>query len=169
MKPLSRRRLAWAIPVLSLFTAACGDDTTTSADDTSTTTTTATSTVTVVGTPDPATAVTSPDGNFTWAGSFTATVSNTNTTPITIKSITADLQQASGGIVITPITGTDEAFRFDVKAPFNRVDLNSSMAIPFTFYYTLPNGGREALVSLSVAVTTDEGASGTITATVKLQ
>lgn len=98
-----------------------------------------------------------------------ATISNTNTSPITIRSITADLQQSSGGIVITPITGTDESFRYSVRAPGNRVDVNSTMAIPFTFFYSLPNGGREALVSLAFTVTTDTGASGSVTATVSLQ
>ena len=97
------------------------------------------------------------------------TVANTNSSPITIKSISADLQQSSAGIVITPITGTDESFRFDVRAPHNRVDTNANMAIPFTFYYTLPNGGREALVTLTFAVATDDGASGNVTTTVKLQ
>ena len=86
-----------------------------------------------------------------------------------IKSISADLQQASGGIAIIPITGTDESFRFSVRAPGNRVDVNSSMVIPFTFFYSLPNGGREALVSLSFSVTTDSGASGAVTASVTLQ
>jgi hypothetical protein len=115
------------------------------------------------------TAIPSPDAGFTWSGSFVATIANTNTSPLTIRSITADLQQSSGGIVITPVTGTDESFRFDVRAPGNRVDVNANMAIPFTFYYTLPNGGREAVVSLSFAVVTDAGASGSVTATVTLQ
>jgi hypothetical protein len=43
------------------------------------------------------------------------------------------------------------------------------MAIPFTFLYTLPTGGREALVSLSFSVVTDSGAAGSVTATVNFQ
>lgn len=164
---LSRNRLLRTWPALILFAGACGKDTTTTPTDT--TTTTATATVTATTSPDPVTVSAPTDAAYAWSGSFVATISNTNTSPITIKSITADLQQSSAGIVITPITGTDESFRFDVRAPGNRVDVNGNMAIPFTFYYTLPNGGREALVSLSFSVTTDAGASGSVTASVKLQ
>lgn len=164
---VSRRLSLWALPAL-LFTAACGKDTTTSPTDTGTTTT-PTATVTATANPSPVTAVASSESAYTWSGSFVATIANTNTSPLTIKSITADLQQSSGGIVITPATGTDEAFRFDVRAPGNRVDVNANMAIPFTFHYTLPNRGREAIVSLAFSVTTDAGASGSVTTTVNLQ
>lgn len=162
----SRNRLL--LSVLVLLGGACNKDSSTSPTDTTTTTT---ATATVTATPDPATVVVTASGeaSYSWKGSFTVTVSNTNASPITIKSITADLQQASGGIVITPITGTDESFRFDVRAPGNRVDVNGNMAIPFTFHYSLPNGGREALVSLAFNVTTDAGATGSVTASVNFQ
>lgn len=163
---LSRSHILRAWPALLLFAGACGKDTTTTPTDT---TTTATATVTATTDPTTVTVTASRESAYSWTGSFSATISNTNASPITIKSITADLQQASAGIAITPITGTDESFRFDVRAPGNRVDVNGSMAIPFTFHYTLPNGGREAIVSLSFNVTTDSGASGSVTATVNLQ
>lgn len=163
---LSRNHLLQAWPALLLFAGGCGN---TAPSPTDTTTTTATATVTATASPDTVIVAASRDTAYTWSGSFTTTISNTNASPITIKSITADLQQSSGGIVITPITGTDEAFRFDVRAPGNRVDVNSNMVIPFTFYYTLPNGGREAVISLAFSVTTDSGASGSVTATVNLQ
>ncbi len=165
---VSRRLSLWILPALVLLTPACGEDTTTSPTDTSTSTT-QTATVTATTNPTTVTAIASPDVAFTWSGSFVATIANTNTSPLTIRSITADLQQSSAGIVITPVTGTDESFRFDVRAPGNRVDVNANMAIPFTFYYTLPNGGREAVVSLSFNVATDAGATGAVTATVNLQ
>jgi len=161
-----RNRFPWALCALVLWISGCG---TTATEPTDTTTTTATATVTATPSPDTVTVARSPEAAYTWTGSFDLTVSNTNASPITIKSITADLQQASGGIVITPIAGTDEVFRFDVRAPFNRVDVNANMVIPFTFHYTLPNGGREALVSLSLTVTTDAGASGSVTASVNFQ
>ncbi len=163
-----RRLSVWILPALVLFTPACGEDTATSPTDT-TTTPTQTATVTATTNPTTVTAAASSDPAFTWSGSFVATIANTNTSPLTIRSITADLQQSSAGIVITPVAGTDESFRFDVRAPGNRVDVNANMAIPFTFYYTLPNGGREAVVSLSFNVATDAGATGAVTATVNLQ
>lgn len=163
----SPARLFRTWPILILFAAGCGKDAVTTPTDTTTTTATAT----VTATPSSATVSVTPSGEsaYKWTGSFTVAISNTNASPITIRSITADLQQASGGIVITPITGTDEAFRFDVRAPFNRIDVNSNMTIPFTFHYALPNGGREALVSLSFSVVTDTGASGSVTASVNFQ
>jgi len=165
-----RYRLLWALPALLFLASGC-DQTSPTEDETTDATTDADgeSTVTITITPDPATAVRSPDGDFTWSGSFVATVSNTNDNPITINSITTDLQQSSGGIVINPIPDTDESFRFEVRAPFNRIDTNATMDIPFTFFYTLPNQGRESLVSLSMGVTTDEGVTGTATASVKIQ
>lgn len=164
---LSRFPLLRALPVVLIFTAACGEDTATT--PTETTTTTATATVTATAAPDTVIVSASTDASYTWRGSFTVTLTNTNTTPITIRSVTADLQQSSGGIVVTPATGTDEAFRFDVRAPGNRIDVNGSMAIPFTFYYSLPNGGRESMVNLAFAVVTDAGGSGSVTSTVSFQ
>jgi hypothetical protein len=168
---LSRKLSLWALPAFA-FWGACGTTATSPTDATTTaspTPTPATSTVTITVDPTTVTATPSSDSNYAWTGSFTATVSNADTSPITIRSITADLQQASGGIVVTPIVGTDESFRFNVRAPGNRVDINGNMAIPFTFFYTLPNGGREAIVSLSFSVTTDLGAAGTVTATANFQ
>ncbi len=163
---LSRKLSWWALPALVLWMPGCGTTATAPTD----TTTTETAVSTVTATPDPATVVVSASGGaYAWTGSFTVTISNTNTSPITIRSITADLQQSSGGIVITPITGTDEAFRFDVRAPGNRIDANATMVIPFTFFYTLPTGGREALVSIAFTASSDAGASGTVTATVNFQ
>jgi hypothetical protein len=163
---LSRRHLRRVWPVLFLFAGGCGSTATSPTDPT---TTTATATVTATASPETVIVAASRDTAYTWSGSFNVTISNTNASPITLKSITADLQQSSAGIVITPITGTDEAFRFDVRAPGNRVDVNGNMVIPFTFFYTLPNGGREAIISLSFAATTDSGGSGSVTTTVSLQ
>jgi hypothetical protein len=165
----SRSRSLWAVSAFALWMVACGNPTPTATTPTDTTTTPATATVIATPSPGTVTAAASPDKAYAWTGSFDVTISNTNTSPITIKSIAADLQQSSGGIVIAPVTGTDESFRFSVRAPGNRIDANSTMVIPFTFYYTLPNGGREAVVSLSFSVTTDAGASGAVTSSVKLQ
>src|SRR5262245_41139192 len=133
-----RNGLVWALPALLVFSPACGkDDEDTSTTPTSTTATTnssGTATVTVAITPTPVSGRGSVDGSYTWQGAFVATVTNANSVPITINSITADLQQSSGGIVITPLPDTDESFRFEVQAPFNRIDTNASMAIPFTFF-----------------------------------
>ncbi|MBK5256968.1 MAG: hypothetical protein JJE39_13130 [Vicinamibacteria bacterium] len=162
-----RNVISWAWPALAIFVSACGSNTPTSPTDA--TTTTPTATVTATASPDTVTASASTDRAYAWNGTFVVTITNTNISPLTIRSIAADLQQSSGGIVITPVTGTDESFRFDVRAPGNRVDINGSIAIPFTFYYTLPNGDREALISISFSVATDNGGAGAVTTTVNLQ
>ena len=164
----SRNRLIWALPALLLFGSACGKDSPTAATDT-VAAAVATATVTATAEPNPVTVRASTNPAYAWSASFAATVVNTNATPLTVRSIAADVQQASGGIVIVPTVGTDESFRFDVRAPGNRIDVNGSLAIPFTFFYTLPNGGREAIITLTFTVTTDAGASGTVTTTVDLQ
>ena len=170
---LTRNGLVLALPALFLLTSACGKDDSTSTSATSTTTATTSSsgsaTVTIAITPSPVSGRGSSDGSYTWQGAFVATVTNSKSVPITINSIAADLQQSSGGIVITPLPDTDESFRFEVQAPFNRVDTNASMAIPFTFFYTLPNRGREAKVTISLSVTSDEGLTGSATGTVLIQ
>jgi len=169
---LSRKLSLWALPAFALWMSACGTTATTPTDATtaaSPTPTATPSTVTITVAPTTVTAIASTDQGYVWTGSFVATIVNTNTSPITVRAITADLQQASGGIVITPIVGTDESFRYNVRAPGNRIDVNGNMAIPFTFFYTLPNGGREAIVSLAFSVTTDLGASGSVTATANFQ
>ena len=168
---LSRNRLHRAWPLLIAFAVACGEST--PPDPTipgvEGTPTPATATVTAVPNPAVVVVAASPDNAFRWSGSFVVTITNTNATAINVKSITADLQQSSAGIVITPVVGTDEAFRFDVRAPGSAVAVNGTLDIPFTFYYTLPNGGREALVSLAFNVATDAGASGSVTSSVTLQ
>ena len=171
---LRRNGLALILPALLLFTPACGDDesetdTSTSPTTTATTSSSGTATVTVAITPSPVSGAVSADAGFTWQGAFVATVSNTNTVPITINSITADLQQSSGGIVITPLPDTDESFRFEVRAPFTRIDAHANMAIPFTFFYSLPNRGREAKVTLTFSVTSDGGLTGSASGTVLIQ
>jgi hypothetical protein len=169
---LSRKSSLWALPALALWASACGTTATSPTDATSSASPTPTPTPSVYAiTVDPVTVTASPstDGNYAWSGSFVATFHNGDTTPITLRSITADLQQSSGGIVITPIVGTDESFRFNIRAPGNRIDINGDMNIPFTFFYTLPNGGKEAIVTMSFAITTDLGAAGSVTATANFQ
>jgi hypothetical protein len=167
---LSRNRLLRGWPLLIVLAAGCGESTPTDptipGEEGSTE---STSTVTATANPAVVTVAASPDTAYRWAGSFVVTIRNTSLTALSVKSIAADLQQSSGGIVITPVVGTDEVFRFDVRAPGSSVAVNGTLEIPFTFHYTLPNGGREALVSLAFNVATDAGASGSVTASVTFQ
>jgi hypothetical protein len=71
--------------------------------------------------------------------------------------VSANLQQAAGGIVVSPPTGLAEAFRYQVKSPGNRVNANGTMTIDFTFLYTLPQPGQEALVTITLSCFDDAG------------
>jgi hypothetical protein len=71
--------------------------------------------------------------------------------------LSANLQQAAGGVVVTPPTGLAEAFRYQVKSPGNRVNANGTMTIDFTFLYTLPQPGQEALVTITLSCFDDAG------------
>jgi hypothetical protein len=168
------RGLRNSLPILALlFVSGCGSDTTTqsstgatSSSDTGNTATTPNSEITWTVSPDPAVAVVSSDTSYSWKTGFTLTLTESKGVGVKILSLKADLQQAAGGIVIEPPTGFDESFRFAVDAPGNRVDGNGKIAIGFTFFYTLPNGGRTALVTVTFSIVDDNGSSTTITAKV---
>lgn len=150
----------------------CGSDTTTQSSTGATSSgssaTTTSSLVTATVSPSPATAVVSSDASYSWSTAFTVTLAESKGVGVRVQSLKVDLQQAAGGIVIEPPTGFDESFRFNVSSPSNRVDGNGSLAIGFTFFYTLPNGGREALVTVTFTVVDDNGSSGTVKAELKV-
>jgi hypothetical protein len=117
---------------------------------------------------DTATATPSPDSNYTWSATFTVTLKETAGVAATVRSLAANLQQAAGGIVITPPTGQSEKFRFNVNAGSNALPASSELPIDFQFFYTLPNGGRQALVTVTFNLVDTNGAQIQVTATVKV-
>jgi uncharacterized protein YceK len=151
-----------------LLVSGCGSDTTTqsstgsSTGSTGNTTTTQNSEITWAVSPSPVPAVVSNDSNYSWKGSFTVTLTESKGVGVKVQSLKADLQQAAGGIVITPPAGFDESFRFTVSSPSNRVEGKGSLPLDFTFFYTLPNSGKEALVAVTFTVVDDSGSSATI-------
>lgn len=149
----------------------CGSDTTTQSSTGATSGgsgTTTSSLVTATVSPSPAIAVVSSDASYSWSTSFTVTLAESKGVGVRVQSLKVDLQQAAGGIVIEPPTGFDESFRFNVSSPSNRVEANASLAVGFTFFYTLPNGGREALVTVTFTVVDDNGSAGTVRAELKV-
>jgi hypothetical protein len=164
--------MVWvATPLAILCSSGCGKDTTTetvtSASTTSTTSTTSAA-VTGVADVDPAVARPSSDTAYQWSTSFTVTLTETAGVATTIRSLSADLQQAAGGIVIVPPTGLDESFRFQVRASGNRLDAKGTTTVAFDFSYSLPNGGREALVTVTFNLTDDNGATAQVVIQVKV-
>jgi len=102
---------------------------------------------------------------YDWRSSFTANVTLntpgkdvTVTFPVKITSATVKVQQATGGI-ITPPTGTDsEHYEFEFTTSSNQFpSAGSSVNMNFNVWYDLPNLKREALMTLSLAFTDNDG------------
>ena len=113
--------------------------------------------VAIVPDPSPAAAGPSSDPGYQWSTSFTLTLTETAGVAVSIRSVSANLQQASGGGAVTPPAGLAEAFRFQVRAPANRLEANGRMAVGMSFFYTLPQPGQEALVTVTFTLIDDLG------------
>jgi hypothetical protein len=138
--------------------------------------------VTLTASPDPAVAqvshgvtyqVTNPDSTvstyeYPWTTSFTVTIQETGGMAVDITSVNLKVQQASGGIVITPSGGDSERYRFNSSASGNRVPANGSASVGFQVWYDLPNGGKEALITVSFGFQDDDGHTYADSAQVKV-
>jgi hypothetical protein len=145
-------RVAAALTALAV--GACGGSTT---SPTPTTTPSPSAPPTITNTPSAAPVTESTDPNYQWMSSFTVTMVESAGVAVTIRSISATLQQAAGGIIVTPPTGLVEVYRYEVKSPTNRLDANGTLTIAFTFLYTLPQPGQEALVTITLNCYDDAG------------
>ena len=96
---------------------------------------------------------------YPWKASFTVSLQETGGLAVDITAVNVRVQQASGGIVITPTGGTVEQYQFNSSASGNRLEANGSASVGFEVWYDLPNKGREALVT--VAFTFRDEDSGT--------
>jgi hypothetical protein len=149
--------------------------------DQSTATTSSAATFTVV--PATATAVESTDRTYTitgdsthpdrtvtypWKTNFTVTITETAGVGRNIAQVALRVQQASGGIVITP-TGSDiEHYDYTSHASGNRIEAKGSASVSFDVWYDLPNKGREALITVSFSFTDDNSSSFSETTSVKV-
>jgi hypothetical protein len=139
--------------------------------------------VTLSFTPDPAAATPSTDKTYvvknpskpdeivpySWVASFTVNMKNTSKTGATVKAMTANVQQASGGIVQVPTTGDTEHFENTFAADTNTVGANGGTAnVAFTVWYRLPNGGKEAIITVSCSFLGDDGVSYSKSASVRV-
>jgi hypothetical protein len=126
--------------------------------------------VTLTVKPDPATAsgptgvqykVTNADStvsyyDYDYRTSFTVTILETGGKALDITAIDLKVQQATGGIVITPSGGDQIYFKFNSSAVTNRINANGSADVGFDAWYSLPNGGREALVTVGFSFKDDD-------------
>jgi len=129
------------------------------------------STMTMTFSPDPVTATPSSGVSYTiknankpdethdyqYATTFAVTLKNTDTVGVTISSLIIKVQQASGGIVVVPTTGDTEYYTFTSSPNSNRVEANNGTETSqFNVWYSLPNQGQEAIITVSYTVTKDD-------------
>lgn len=119
--------------------------------------------VTFTAVPDPAVAtgptgvqykVTNADDSvslyeYDWRTSFTVNIHDNAGMALDISSINLVVQQAAGGIVVTPSGGDQVYFKFSSSAAANHINASSAADVGFDVFYDLPNQGREALVTVS--------------------
>ncbi len=112
--------------------------------------------------PDPATAtpstgvkykVTNADDStsyydYAYRASFTLNIQENAGMPLDIASIDLKVQQATGGIVVTPSGGDAIYFKFNSAAVTKHINANGSADVGFDVWYDLPNQGKEALITV---------------------
>jgi hypothetical protein len=86
---------------------------------------------------------------YDWRTTFTVNIKDNAGMALDITSINLIVQQAAGGIVVTPSGGDQVYFKFSSSASTNHLNKNGSADVGFDVWYDLPNQGREALVTVS--------------------
>jgi hypothetical protein len=79
--------------------------------------------------------------------------------PVTLNQATAKVQQASGGVVNPPTGDDTEHYESTItSASANTFEsVNTSIATGFDIWYSLPNGNREALITVTLAFSDNNG------------
>jgi hypothetical protein len=141
--------------------AACGS--TTGPDDASE--------VALTVSPDPATAVASHgvfydtvvndvtvSREYPWEASFAVSIQESGGVALTISAVQVRVQQASGGVVIVPPSGEVEKYELvsTTQSGGNHLSANGSTSMNLRVVYELPNGGREALVTVTFLFVEDD-------------
>jgi hypothetical protein len=83
-------------------------------------------------------------------------IAETGGLAVDITAVNVRVQQASGGIVITPTGGAVEHYQFNSSASNNHLNARGSTSVGFEVWYDLPNRGREALVTVGFTFQDDE-------------
>jgi len=105
--------------------------------------------------PEPATAEASDDPEYAWMATFTATLAETGGVGAAINSVNATLSEVVDGTVV--VGGATPLVKLDVSTSASRVEPNGTVTIDVVVHYTLPAGGRQAVVDVVVRATDDWG------------
>jgi hypothetical protein len=100
---------------------------------------------------------------YPWTTSFVVEMQETGGMGLEITAVNLKVQQASGGIVIAPSGGEVERYQFNSSASGNSLPARGHASVGFQVWYDLPNKGKEALVTVSLAFKeVNEGDDGVI-------
>jgi hypothetical protein len=91
--------------------------------------------------------------DYDYRTSFSVSIQDNAGMPLDITSMNLTVQQATGGIVITPSGGDSVYYKFNSAAATNHINKNGSADVGFDVWYDLPNQGREALITVSFTFT----------------
>jgi hypothetical protein len=106
---------------------------------------------------------------YSWVTTFTVTLKNSGTTGATISGLTIGVQQASGGIIMTSTTGDSEHYDYSSSPDSNRVEANGGTTnTTLTVWYTLPNGGKEAIITVNCSFKDDDDVTYSASDTVRV-
>lgn len=105
---------------------------------------------------------------YPWTTSFTIEMREEGGIDLDITAVNLVVQQASGGIVITPSGGDIVHYRFTSSASGNFLPANGSAAIGFAVWYDNPNDQKEALMSVTVGFKDADGHLYTDTCSVRV-
>ena len=91
-----------------------------------------------------------------WKVSFSLVLNlNVDHDPVEIVSVANVVQQVVEGVVVIPTPPGVELFVFDQRPGGNRIEPGGEQVVDFDVWYLLPNGGREALVTVNLSFTAD--------------
>ena len=76
---------------------------------------------------------------------------------VDITAINLSVEQATAGIVVIPPADELAQSRFESQAISNRLEPGDETSIAFRVWYTVPHGGRGAVVTVTIALMDDNG------------
>ena len=86
---------------------------------------------------------------YDWRTYFTVTIHENAGMALDITQLNAQVQQATGGIVVPPSGGGQVYYQFTSNAAVNHINAKGTAAVGYDVLYDLPNLKREALVTVS--------------------
>jgi hypothetical protein len=85
---------------------------------------------------------------YDWQTSFSVNLAETEGSDLEILGLTFRIQQATGGIITPPSSGT-EYYDYVSQSSGNQLPGNGSTSVHFDAWYDLPNLGREAVATVT--------------------